>query len=114
MTEDEFELVMGLFEKYTSDHLPYLHLVRVSLPTKLFGTDIRVIGCDPPIHPSLLPLRSLHSIAPSTLNICDLYCAPGYPRTRQTLPAGTVDSPALALAQSRAQRPAHHPGHQPR
>jgi enhancer of polycomb-like protein len=39
MTEDEFELVMGLFEKYTSDHLPYLHLVRVSLPTKHFGTD---------------------------------------------------------------------------
>ena len=32
MTEDEFELVMGLFEKYTSDHLPYLHLVRGSSP----------------------------------------------------------------------------------
>ncbi len=42
MTEDEFELVMGLFEKYTSDHLPYLHLVRVSLPTKHFGTDAPV------------------------------------------------------------------------
>jgi enhancer of polycomb-like protein len=35
MTEDEFELVMGLFEKYTSDHLPYLHLVRLPFQTLL-------------------------------------------------------------------------------
>ena len=82
MTEDEFELVMGLFEKYTSDHLPYLHLVRVSpqpntleltQPTRL------VAGRNPPIYPSLLLHRSLHGLAPSTLNICDFYCSSRHP-----------------------------------
>ena len=112
MTEDEFELVMGLFEKYTSDHLPYLHLVRVPSQPNTLELTHPVAGRNS--HPFLLLLRSLHGIAPSTLNICDLCRTPRHPRTRQTLPAGTVDSPALALAQSRAQRPAYHPRYQPR
>ena len=36
MTEDEFELVMGLLEKVTHDNTPFLHLVRTFV-TDLFA-----------------------------------------------------------------------------
>ena len=29
LDEDEFELVMGLFEKFTEEKFPFIHLVRV-------------------------------------------------------------------------------------
>ena len=83
MTEDEFELVMGLFEKYTSDHLPYLHLVRAPSLSKPSDTHTtRFAGRNAPIHPILFPFRSLHGFTPPTINIRYFQRSPRHPRTR--------------------------------
>ena len=35
MSEDEFELVMGIFEKVTHDKSPFLYTVRILLPSHI-------------------------------------------------------------------------------
>jgi enhancer of polycomb-like protein len=45
ITEDEFELVMGLFEKVTQDKTPFLNHVRPVIISKIHGLDGCHLGC---------------------------------------------------------------------